>query len=338
MTPRISVVIPAWNAAEYIESSVASVLAQSEPDLEIVVVDDGSTDATAAVVSSVADQRVRLVTQENRGQSAALNRGAAESRGKYIKFLDADDWLNPGHLEAQLGVLEDTAEMLASCRWGYFVHEPPTRQVRTSHTDRDYDDPMLWLIDSLARDEGMMGGWMWLIPREVWDRCGGWDESLTLNNDFDFSIRLLLASKGVRFARDAVYSYREGVRGALSATRSRKAMESAFRTTESGCRHMLARENSDRVRKICADRWQWWIYSFYPEHADLAKRAGQEVKRLGGSELRLEGGRILRALVPLVGWKAVRQMQARAYGAGWSRVLRWKAQRRLDAISRGGAA
>jgi glycosyltransferase involved in cell wall biosynthesis len=338
VTPRVSVVIPAWNAAPFIRSSIDSVLAQSVSDLELIVVDDGSTDDTSRAVGSVPDDRVRLIRQENGGQSAALNAGASAARGEFIKFLDADDWLNPRHIEAQLAALDATTDMLASCRWGYFVHDPARPQVRTEHTHRDYDDPMQWLVDSLSLDEGMMGGWMWLIPRSVWERSGGWDESLSLNNDFDFSIRLLLASKGIRFSPDAVYSYREGVSGALSATRSRAAMDSAFRTTESGCRSLLAREDSPRVRRVCADRWQRWVYQFYPEHADLAARAEREVAKLGGSDLRLEGGRVLDALLPVIGWKAVRRLQARAYESGWRRVLGWKAQRRLDAIARGGSA
>ena len=338
MTIRVSVVIAAWNAAAWIKSSIESVLAQSVEDLEVIVVDDGSTDATAAVVTAVRDSRVQLIRQENRGQGAALNRGAKVARGEFMKFLDADDWLNPGHIAAQLDALGSTTDHVASCRWGYFVDDPSQVQVRAEHTGRDYDNPVDWIVESLSLDEGMMGGWMWLIPRAVWERSGGWDESLTHNNDFDFSIRLLLASAGVRFANGAVYAYREGVAGALSATRGQRAMDSAFRTTESGCNHLLARDNSQRVRRVCADRWQWWLYHFYPRFPELAARAEAEVARLGGSDRPLEGGRILGVLRPVIGWKRVRIAQEAAYSAGWSRILRWKSQRRLNAIQRGGAA
>lgn len=338
MSSLVSVVIPAWNAAATIRSSVSSALSQSIPEINVIVVDDGSTDDTAEIVQSIDDPRLSLVAQSNRGQSAALNAGAHVSRGQFIKFLDADDWINPTHLEAQLAALDGTTNTVASCRWGYFVDDPSRPFIRAERTNRDYEDPMAWLIDSLSLDEGMMGGWMWLIPRAVWNQTGGWKEELSLNNDFDFSIRLLLQSSGVRFASDAVYSYREGLGGALSTVRGRTALESAFRTTSSGCENLLSRENSERVRRLCADRWQRWIYAFYPAHPDLVAEAEAEVRRLGGSRLPIEGGRLLQALVPILGWKAVRRLQVLAYASPWRRVVRMKAQRRLREINGGGSA
>lgn len=328
----VSVIMPAYNAAPWIAEAVGSVLAQTWRELELIVVDDGSKDATAEVVAGIGDPRVRLIRQENRGQSAALNLGVANARGDFIKFVDADDWLNPGHIAAQMAALEGGIDRLADCHWGYFVDEPQGAVIREEHTNQDYDDPLEWLVDSLTRDEGMMGGWKWLIPRVVWERVGGWDERLSLNNDFDFSIRLLLASSGVRFAGEAVYSYRKGVVGALSGTASPRAMQSAYWTTESGCRALLDREDSGRIRRICANRWQGWLFRFYPRHQELARRAQAEVEALGGGSLRLPGGRVLRLLLPVVGWKAIRCAQELVYGCGWGAVLRWKARRRLNRL------
>jgi len=333
--PRVSVVIAAWNAAATIESTIRSALAQTIGDIEIVVVDDGSTDLTGDIVSSVGDERVTLLRQSNKGQSAALNLGVSSSRGEFIKFLDADDWINSLHLESQLDALAMHPTHLASCRWGYFRESPTVSLVREEHTNRDYDNPVDWIADSLTLDEGMMGGWMWLIPRPVWDASGGWNEALSLNNDFDFSIRLLLSSSGVRFANDAVYAYREIVDGALSATSGRKAMDSAALTTAEGCRALLSREDSPRTRRICADRWQRWEFVFYPSHPELAERARAQVERLGGSDLQIEGGRLLGILRPIIGWRGARRLQTFAYRSGWRSVLRWKTARRAARINAG---
>lgn len=105
-TPRWSVVVPLYNMARTIERAVASIIAQSEPSWELLVVDDGSTDGSAAYVESVRDPRVSLVRQANEGVSAARNRGIAESRGSLMTFLDADDYWAPEHL-ANLGRLVD---------------------------------------------------------------------------------------------------------------------------------------------------------------------------------------------------------------------------------------
>lgn len=334
MNPLISVIIPAWNVETTVRDAVESALSQAITPLEVIVVDDGSVDRTADVIASIDSPLVRLIRQENRGQSAALNRGVAESRGAYIKFLDADDLLNPHHLASQLEVLSGDQTMLASCRWGYFVDNPAKPMIRAEFTNRDYQSPIEWIVDSLTMDEGMMGGWMWLIPRALLERAGGWDEQLSLNNDFDFSIRLLLASSGVRFAPGAVYCYRKGVNEALSGGRGVAAMRSAFATTEAGCRALLEREDSPRIRQICADRWQWWMYQFYPQHAELAALAEATIAKLGGSHVRLDGGTILRLLLPVIGWKRVRRLQTLAYSRGWQSVLRWKGRRMVEQMGK----
>jgi len=331
---EVSIIIAAYRAERYIETSIRSALSQTRSDIEVIVVNDGSDDDTETIVRSISDPRLRLISQTNHGQSAALNRGAAAARGRYLKFLDADDHLNARHIEAQLHVLKGSKDNLASCSWGYFVDDPSALHIRREHTNRNYEEPLEWIVDSLSLDEGMMGGWMWLIPREVWDRSGGWNERLSMNNDFDFSIRLLLSSRGVRFADNAVYAYREGVSQALSGQRSRSAMDSAFLTTKLGCAALLEREDSLRIRKLCANRWQRWLYVFYPEFMDLAESAEAYIDELGGTDFAIEGGRLLRLLSPLIGWKAVRQIQVFAYRAGWGSVLRWKSRRRLDALAK----
>lgn len=326
----ISIIVPAYNAEVWLKDCLEGILAQSFREIEVVVVDDGSNDGTAKLTKSIDDHRLRLIRQSNGGQSQAINRGVEESRGRFIKLVDADDWINPGHLERQFHSLDGTKDVLSACGWGYFVEAPANTRARPEATDRDYDDPLEWLVDSLTLDEGMMGGWKWLIPRTVWERSGGYDEQLSLNNDFDFSIRLLLASQGVRFAKGAIYAYRKGVSGALSGSVGRRAMESAFRTTEAGCATLLAREDSLRIRKICADRWQFWLFKFYPEFPDLANGAEQQIRALGGSSLQMGGGRLMRMLEPWIGWRGVRQVQSIVYRCGWHRILALKSKRRLS--------
>lgn len=99
MSPQVSVIVPAHNVVRYLPGCIASVLAQTWADFELIVVDDGSTDGTAAVVRAQSDPRVRLVSQANRGLAGARNGGIRAARGELLAFLDADDLWHPEKLE-----------------------------------------------------------------------------------------------------------------------------------------------------------------------------------------------------------------------------------------------
>ncbi len=104
--PGVSVVIPLFNKAAYIDRSITSALAQEREPEQVVVVDDGSTDDGAARVEALRDPRIKLVRQANAGVSAARNRGVGESSHELIAFLDADDEWLPGHLQSLVGMAE----------------------------------------------------------------------------------------------------------------------------------------------------------------------------------------------------------------------------------------
>ncbi|TWW08757.1 hypothetical protein E3A20_21120, partial [Planctomyces bekefii] len=143
----------------------------------------------------------------------------------------------------------------------------------------------------------------------------------------------LLASGGVRFAPEAVYSYRKGLSGALSGTRSRKSMLSALRTTQQGCRLLLLREDSSRIRRLCADRYQRWAFDFFPEHPDLADAAERAATELGGSSVEFTGGWAGRTVSRLIGWRNTRRLQSLAVRAGWGQVRRLKRWWRLRRLA-----
>jgi glycosyltransferase involved in cell wall biosynthesis len=135
--PLVSVVVPLYNKARYVARALESVAAQSVENLEVIVVDDGSTDGGGAVVAGIGDSRLRLIRQENAGPGAARNRGLREARAAYVAFLDADDRWLPNFLADGVSILErHPAAAAVSCGW---YEDPggafPARWWRECHID-----------------------------------------------------------------------------------------------------------------------------------------------------------------------------------------------------------
>lgn len=119
---KVSVIMPAYNSELYIRESIDSVLAQSFTEFELIVVDDGSTDATATIVQSVTDQRVRLIRQPNRGVSVARNTGLEAARGEFITFLDSDDLYYPDFLKTLYQLIQSNQTEMSFSNYSESYH------------------------------------------------------------------------------------------------------------------------------------------------------------------------------------------------------------------------
>lgn len=185
-SPRYSVVIPAYNAAAYIGETISSVLGQTETDWELVVVDDGSADETVAAVKGFADPRITLIQQENRGVSAARNRGFAGSRGEYVLFLDNDDLLYPKALERLGKKLDAQPEAVLAYGTHTCFEEaaPPVSAARAPLSLRRKPRGEA-LAALLAGNSPLLPG-ATLVRREAAARAGGFDPAINLNEDWVF--------------------------------------------------------------------------------------------------------------------------------------------------------
>jgi glycosyltransferase involved in cell wall biosynthesis len=303
MTQLVSIIIPAYNAAEWIDETIRSCLVQSWSNIEVLAVDDGSTDETCRVVESIADSRVRLVRQRNAGACAARNRGIRESRGDFIQFLDADDLLHPEKIRIQMErLMLEQAGTIASGRWGRFYDHIENASFPDELGYRDFVDPLDWLI--LAGNTGtMMSPAAWLTPRQIIESAGPWNELLAMNQDGEYFARILLHSSGIAFCADAKSYYRSGLPGSISRQRSADAYDSLFRSIESISTRMLQRSDESEVRRACASYYQRFVYTAYPLVPDLIVEAEERINALGGTNLDIEAGPKFGALINLLGWK-----------------------------------
>src|SRR5574337_57403 len=185
-TPAVSVVIPAYNAAWCVRRAVDSVLAQTFTDFELLVVDDGSTDDTAAVLNTYGD-RLRIVSKPNGGLSSARNAGIDAARGRYVAFLDADDGWLPEKLERQVALM-DANPALVFCSTAARI-ESPDGEVLGEWACGPSPLPTLEAI--FATNAHVAGsGSAVLARRDAFARTGGFDENLRSLEDIDMWMRL----------------------------------------------------------------------------------------------------------------------------------------------------
>ena len=185
--PLVSVVTPAYNAAAFIAQTIQSVQQQSYEHWEMLIVDDGSTDETAAVVEqyAAAEARIRLISQPNGGVSKARNQGVDEAQGELIAFLDADDRWLPNKLAAHVEFMKSHLKASASFARAEFIHFDGTSTHRTTHNfveqvavqDVLYNNPTITTSNIV-------------IYKSVFETLGGFDESMGHDEDIELLFRL----------------------------------------------------------------------------------------------------------------------------------------------------
>lgn len=305
----VSVCIPCHNAEAYIGLAIESILAQTYPKVEIIVVDDDSTDCSAQVLDRYRSPRVQVIAAVLGSAAKSRNLALSSAQGQWIKFFDADDLLNPEAIERQLGRLGQRTDAVAASAWGRFYGDDlGSFKPNPQSVWRDME-AFDWLIEAWHDAQPMTQPGMFLIPRPLLEKAGGWDESLSLIDDFEFFARLLCHSSDVLFTPDATLYYRSGLIGSLSGKKSRKAMESAFNSLIMGTGHLLQHRSDPEACRSCANLLQQFVFEVYPDHLDLQHLAQQRVQELGGSNLAIPGGPRFQHLARLIGWKAARRLQ-----------------------------
>jgi len=191
MTPFFSVVVPVYNRAALLGEALRSVLAQSEQDFEVIVVDDGSADNPARTVEALADPRIVFIRQENRGGGAARNTGIDKARGRFVAFLDSDDRYLPHHLAAMRGLLEHSAHDAGYAR--IVVERGEGRSyLKPPCAIRDGEDMAVYLLC----ERGFVPTSTIVVERAL-AAAIRFHENLPAAEDTDFAIRAALA--GTRF-------------------------------------------------------------------------------------------------------------------------------------------
>jgi glycosyltransferase involved in cell wall biosynthesis len=183
--PKISVNIPVFNDEKYIRQTLDSVLGQTFSDLEVVIVDDGSTDGTAAIIKGYRDPRLKYYYQRNQGIGAARNRALKESSGEYIAFLDHDDLWLPAKLEKQMALLEkDSSLGLVFCDTTFFNDRGDMYSIyadRKPPRGRVFDEILSWYFLSCETV---------VIRQAVLAQVGEFPPQMMMAEEYDLFLRI----------------------------------------------------------------------------------------------------------------------------------------------------
>ena len=283
--PLISVVIPCFNREKLVTEAISSALEQPYNNLEVLVVDDGSTDGSWEAISAFGT-RIRAIKTENRGVSAARNRGIEAARGDFILFLDSDDRLEPGAILAY-GHLSDADPL--EIRIGH-------RRLIDEEGNPIQDDPkiagfdrgrVLSAVDILSV---WAPNWACLIPKSLLVAAGGYDEGISLGEDYDLNLRMLRCGARFRHIGDLTYQLR--VHGGQKLTRSvpRQRYERMFHVFQAAWNVYETdfRNLENYLQRVRFAQWVWSVgrVCFRAKFPDLGYRYVELATRISGLEAR----------------------------------------------------
>jgi glycosyltransferase involved in cell wall biosynthesis len=218
--PRVSVLIGCWNNAETLPRAIESILAQTVSDLELIVVDDGSTDRTPGVVGEISDERLRYLPLEHVGISGSLNRGLAEARAPVVAVQDADDWSLPARLERQLAVLDERPEVaVVGARMREVDASGNELRPRTAFATGEVNQALLRfnpIPNSCAA-----------FRRSAAQEVGGYDTAYRYSMDHDLWLRI--ADRHLVFTLDDVLAVRRMSGENVAARRERAQLAETIR-------------------------------------------------------------------------------------------------------------
>lgn len=311
--PLVSICIPCYNASKFIAETIESIITQTYGNIEIIIVDDGSTDNSVDIIIKIKKKyfgtKISLYQQKNQGQCSAANKAFKMSGGEYIKFLDADDLLNSNHIEEQLLALNGKKNCIAAGQVRRFYDDNIETALYEPLANWKNMDPIDWLLVDGGKGLGMMQCGLFIIPREVLTKSGLWDERLSLINDFEFFPRVLLSTDQILFTEKAEIYYRSGTSNSLSNVLSNKALQSAFTALSLTTNRILGFENSKRSREIMGSYWALWAYHFYPNQNKLFSDANEEILMLTGKKFSPNHTGISEIAAKVIGWKLTKRLK-----------------------------
>lgn len=314
----VTVIIPFHNASVYLKDCIDSVIAQSWPEIEIILIDDGSTDDSLMLAKTYNAKNVRVFSVKKAGAARARNKGLLEANGNYIQFLDADDFISADKIEQQMLSAAQNPDKLLVCSTIHFQNKNDISILLPSPYEERFikssDDPIYFLTrlwGGLDNEGGMIQPNAWLTPKSIIDKAGYWNENLTLDDDGEFFSRVILQSKGVVKTMGYNYYRKFADSKSLSATQTHSAYKSLLESALSKKEHLLSKTDSRDANFAIYRLLHNVAVLSYPNYPSISTSALESLPFIDRKfNVDVGGGRIAKIFNYLLGWKATRQLMA----------------------------
>jgi glycosyltransferase involved in cell wall biosynthesis len=298
----VSIIIPVYNSEKYIQACINSCIQQTYQNLEIIVVNDGSTDQSEGVILTIDDPRLIYIKILNGGAAEARNAGLKIASGKLIQFLDSDDMLEREKINAQVLMYQlHGDDFLYSANMGTVSGDIRIKDEGYELYEKDFTAQEYY--ETLLRQFGKyMTTGVWLVPKKLIDGTYGWDKLAGFNDDGEYIMRIILQSKGIKFCKAALFYYRRDVPDSLSKSLTSKNVYSTWLYSYSS----YVSNFKKTFELPVASELGWMALSVYytesyPHHPELLTECLRQMKALGFKKPYAHGGALFVKVAKVVG-------------------------------------
>ncbi|MBP1839110.1 glycosyltransferase family 2 protein [Formosa algae] len=310
-TIKVSVVIPLYNASTFLKETIDSVLNQSHTNIEIIIIDDHSTDDSFNKALEFQSENIIVKLNKGKGACAARNYGFELSTGDYIQFLDADDILSKDKIAKQVEALNESKTELAVCNTVHFSGRIEEGKCvdhayvfSTSKPDELFIN--LWGGNNLPMH--MIQTSAWLTPRTLIEKAGLWNESLAKDQDGEFFARVGLQSSGIIYVPEVINYYRKHNTGKNIASQKKEIhLDSLLKATNLKAKYLFSRTESDASKQAIATQYKHVAIDAWPQYKTIYNTAISKCEALGGSNYNpVLGGNIIELIKNTLGWRTAK--------------------------------
>ncbi len=305
--------MPVYNAYPFIKESINSVLNQTYSNIELIVIDDGSTDSSIEYLETLNNSKIHIYRNDSKGACSARNFGLKIAKGNYIQFLDADDILGIDKIEKQVEILQKYPDRVAVCSTVHFYSD----YLNGIITDRKFlystNNPDNFLLKLYGGDDGdfeMISPNAWLTPKKIIDKAGFWDEELIKDQDGEYFCRVVIASNGICFEPNVFSYYRKYLKGnSVSSGRTKNHILSQLRSIESKEKQLNKHKHTEKFKLAFAIQYKLIAIASYPQFLDLYEMALYKSMNLNENDYSpILGGRIVETIKKIFGWRAAKSL------------------------------